>query len=283
MDGKQLLVSAFQISIVLMVFGFGLRATVDDVLFVVRRRGLLLRSVLAVFVIMPIAAYLFARLFDFRPAVEIALVALALSPVPPILPKQTMKLGGDEGYALGLLVVLSAMAIVFVPLSLAILGQLTGNGYLLQPAAVSKAVVLSALLPLAIGMLFSTALPHVAELIEKPVTLIATLLLAICAVALLVVAAPAIWALIGDGTVVALAAFAAFGYLVGHLLGGPGRERSLVLAFSTACRHPAIALAVATAAHPEVHTGGAILLYFIVSALVGAVYARVSASELQPA
>jgi bile acid:Na+ symporter, BASS family len=283
MDGKQLLVLAFQISIILMVFGFGLRATLDDVLFLIRRPGLLLRSVLSVFVIMPIAAYLFARLFDFRPAVEIALVALSLSPVPPILPRKAMKLGGDKAYALGLLVVLSALAIVFVPLALAILGLLTGHGYLLQPPAVSKAVVMSTLFPLAFGTALRTALPHVAELIEKPVTLIATLLLAIAAVVLLIAAAPAIWALIGDGTVVALAAFAALGYLVGHLLGGPDRDQSLVLAFSTACRHPAIALAVATAAHPEVHTGGAILLYFLVSAIVGAIYARVSASELQPA
>src|SRR5262245_4302924 len=110
MSLRHVIALAFQVSIVLTVFGFGLKATLDDVLFLVRRPGLLLRSVLAVFVIMPIVAVAFAWLFNFRPPVELALITLALSPVPPILPRKEMRLGGDEGYALGLLVALSALA-----------------------------------------------------------------------------------------------------------------------------------------------------------------------------
>ena len=68
-------------SILLTVFGFGLNATTNDVLYLVRRPGLLARSLLAMFVVMPIVSFALAKTLDFSPTVQIALVALAISPV----------------------------------------------------------------------------------------------------------------------------------------------------------------------------------------------------------
>jgi BASS family bile acid:Na+ symporter len=76
----------------LTVFGFGLRASFDDVLYLFHRPGLLGRSLLAMFVIMPIVAVALLRLFDAPRNVEIVLVALAISPIPPLLPKKLPKL-----------------------------------------------------------------------------------------------------------------------------------------------------------------------------------------------
>ena len=47
MDLKQLVVLALQISIIATVFGFGLKATIADLLYLVHRPGLLARSLLA--------------------------------------------------------------------------------------------------------------------------------------------------------------------------------------------------------------------------------------------
>jgi len=58
MDAKQLVMFALRVSILCTVFGFGLKATKGDLLFLVRRPGLLGRSLLAVFVIMPAVAAL---------------------------------------------------------------------------------------------------------------------------------------------------------------------------------------------------------------------------------
>ena len=54
------------------------------------------------------------------------------------------------------------------------------------------------------------------------------------------------------------------GLIVGDLFGRPLREDSVVLALSTACRHPAIALSIATANFPDEHFVGTILLYLLV-------------------
>ena len=94
---------ALQASVFLMVFGFGLDATRGDVLYVVRRPGLFARSLVAMFVIMPAVAIALVSLFNFRQVVGIALVALSISPVPPLLPRREGQACGRRAYALGLM------------------------------------------------------------------------------------------------------------------------------------------------------------------------------------
>jgi BASS family bile acid:Na+ symporter len=78
-----------------------------------------------------------------------------------------------------------------------------------------------------------------------------------------------VWSLIGDGTIIAFIIFGIVGLTVGHLLGGPGPDERITLALSTACRHPALALAIATVNVPEEHRVlSAILLYLIVNTLL---------------
>ena len=58
---QQSIVLALQASIFMTVFDFGLQATFDDVLYVVRRPSLLVRSLVAMFVIMPVMAVTLVR------------------------------------------------------------------------------------------------------------------------------------------------------------------------------------------------------------------------------
>ena len=67
MDLKQLVVVAFQVSLFVIVFGYGLRAEFADLLYLFRRPALLVRSLIAVLVVMPAVAVVLARWFDFTP------------------------------------------------------------------------------------------------------------------------------------------------------------------------------------------------------------------------
>lgn len=268
MDLKQLVMLAVQVSIICMVFGFGLKATSEDLLYLVRRPGLLARSLLAVFIIMPIVAVVLDRLFAFRPVVETVLVALALSPIPPLLPMKLGRAGGNTSYALGLMAILALLSIVFVPLSVEILQQFFGRQFWMAPSAIAGVVLKATLLPLAAGMIVRAALPQLAERLGKPLALFAKVLLIVGILALLAGLLPAVWAQVGDGTVLGLLAFLVVGLAVGHVLGGPNPDNSVDLAISTACRHPAVALTIAAANNPDQRLAGTIVLYLIVGALV---------------
>lgn len=273
MQLKQLVVIAFQISLFVLVFGYGLRAKFRDLTYLFRRPTLFGRSLIAVLVVMPAVAVVLARWFDFTPTVEIALVALAISPLLPLLPTREAKAGGGERYGLGLMVALALLSIVVVPLSVQLIGAAFGRGYVVSPWAIAVVVSTSILLPLACGMLTRAVARTSAIVLATHVEQAGKVFMPIAALVLIVAAASDVWRLVGNGTLFAIAAFVATGFAVGHLLGGPEPEHSAVLAFSAACRHPGTALAVAAANYPDQDLRAAILIYLAVNVVAGLLYA----------
>jgi BASS family bile acid:Na+ symporter len=203
------------------------------------------------FVVMPLFAAALASAFDLHPAVKIALVALAVSPIPPLLPKKEMRAGAESSFAIGLLVAAALLSIVFTPLAVDLLGKAFGTPALISPAAITRLVLLTVIVPLGVGMLVRRAAPTFAERAAKPIVLAATALLVASVIPILFTAWPAIESLIGNGTLAAIAAFVLVGLAAGHLLGGPDPEDRTVQALSTASRHPGIAMAIASANFPE--------------------------------
>ena len=123
MDLKQLVMLGLQVSIVCTVFGYGLKTRTAALVGVARRPALLVRSVICVLVVMPALAFALTRLFAIRHEVEIALVALAISPVPPLLPMKEGKAGARVSYGLGLLALLALVSIATIPLAIDTLPQ----------------------------------------------------------------------------------------------------------------------------------------------------------------
>ncbi len=270
---QQAVMLALQASILMTVFSFGLRATPSDVLHVFRQPSLLGRSLVAMFAIMPIVALALTSAFALRPSVEIVLVALAISPVPPLLPGRQQKAGGDASFGLGLMMIIGVLSIVIVPLAVDLLARFAVRPLATSPSTIAGIVLKAAIGPLVAGMACRAMLPDVAARVAKPIELMATVLLGLGVLAVLAHGMPAVLSLIGTGSVLALAAFVAVGLAAGHLLGGPNADDRLVLALSTATRHPVIALTVAKANFPdEPLLGATVLLYLLVGLLIGIPY-----------
>jgi len=272
MDLRQGVLLALRVSIFCTVLGFGLNATTSDLFYWIRRPGLLARSLVSVFLVMPLFALLLVQIFEFRPVVEIALVALAISPIPPLLPQNELRAGGDRSYAVGLMVILSLLAIGVVPLWIEIFEQLFKRPLAIEPAAVARVVFMTTLLPLLAGMALRAAAPAIARSLERPVGLVTKILLPLAVLVLLAAVAPAVWSIIGDGTIAAVVCFVAVGFLVGHLMGSPDPRHQSVLALATACRHPAVALSIALASAPDQRFGAVIVLSLVLGLIVGIPY-----------
>lgn len=285
MDPADVLMIAIKLSILLTVLALGLEATWRDATFLFRKPVLLGKSLLSMNVLMPVLAAGLAVRFDLPIAVKVALVALAISPVPPILPKKQLKAGGDESYAIGLLVAIAVLSIVIVPIMVSWFANLFGRTAEISSLQVAKAIVASVLAPLALGIAFRAWRPAWAARMARPVGLVGTVLLFASAVPLLWFAWPSIYALFGDGNVLVIAVMAASGLAIGHLLGGPDPEDRTVLALSTASRHPAVALAIGVAAGEQSQKAmAAVLLYMLVAIIVSIPYVawrkRVAQREL---
>ena len=270
---QKLIPIVLQVSVLLTVFAIGLRASLQDATYMFRNPGKLVRALISMNVLMPLFAVVLISVFNLTPAVRIALVALSLSPIPPLLPNKLVKEGATDSYGIGMLVALALLAIIIVPIGLEIVEIVRQVPLGIKMSSIAKVVFITALLPLGIGILVHFFLPHLAERAAKPVSQIAGIALLLSFLAILIAAAPAIWTLVGNGTVIALAAFVLVGLAIGHLLGGPARENRKSLAISTASRHPGIALALAVANFPEEKLVlAAVLLYLLVNAVFSIPY-----------
>jgi bile acid:Na+ symporter, BASS family len=260
---------ALKASIMLTLFGFGLQATREDLLYLLRRPGVLVRSLVAMFVVMPVFAILMTSFASFDRAVVIALIALSISPVPPVLPTKVTKSGGHPPYGLGLMVTAASLSIVYVPLAVYLIGKYFNRPFAMGPDAVAKLIVISILAPLAAGIGFRKVAPTIAGRIAGPLGRIAGIVLLAGVLCILAFALPTAWTLMGSRTIIAIAAFVIVGLAAGHFFGGPGSEQKVTLALSTASRHPALALAIAGVNVPEERrVVSAVLLYLVVNALV---------------
>ncbi len=83
-----------RIGVVLTVLALGLSASWHQAAYLLHHPGLLTRSLLSLFLVVPLAAVAMVTAFALRPVVEITLVALAVSPIPPMLPNRVLKAGG---------------------------------------------------------------------------------------------------------------------------------------------------------------------------------------------
>lgn len=275
MNTQALVLHCLQASILGTVFSYGLQAAVTDALFLVRNPGQLVRSVLAIFVVMPVAAVIIVEIFALPHATEIALVVLALAPIPPLLPKKESKAGGEGAHALGLMVVMGLLAIVMVPLLLWLLGNYFDRDLKMPPQAIAKVIVVMIVLPLLAGMVVRAIAPALAARLARPIALVSLVLLVVIAALILSKVTPIVVNLLHGGTLVALIAFVVIGLAVGQLLAGPVPQRQTVLALSTASRHPAIALAIAKTNFPnEPFLDATIVLYLLVVTVLAIPYVQ---------
>ena len=250
MSAAKLLGLGINLSMALMVFGVALSAGREDLHRAFQKPGLLLRSLAAMFVVMPVVAVLIAKNLDLNHALLVALLLLALSPVPPVLPTKQIKAGGSTSFVLGLLVIAALAAIVVAPAGVELIGRLFGRRLDVPYWAVIRPVAISVLLPVVLGIVVARAAPAFAARAVGPVSKAAGILLLVSFLPVLWVAWGAISAQMTNYTVVAIVAFVAIGLLAGHVLGGPEPGDRTALALATATRHPGVAIAVVHAIEP---------------------------------
>jgi BASS family bile acid:Na+ symporter len=261
--------------LLLLVIALGLEAEARDVAALLRQPTRLLKSLVAMLVVMPIVASVLAYAFRLEPAVKVALVALALSPVPPFVPQRNIKAGAEPSYTIGLLALSAMISVLYVPLALTLLEMVFDIPLDISLRHIVLPIGWSVFLPLTAGMLVKRASPRLAARIVGPMARVAALLLL---AGLLPVVAVSLWRvlpLIGKGTLAALAAFSMTGLAAGHALGGSAPRERLTLALATAARHPGVAMAIARVNFPDqALVLPAVVLYVLVNAIVSMLYVK---------
>jgi bile acid:Na+ symporter, BASS family len=245
-----IILSFVTLTIFSLMFAIGLTHSFEQLTFLWSRPALLLRSLLAVIILVPVAVGLLLRLFDLPPAVVTGLAVLAAAPGAPLMIKRAEMAGGASSYAASLQLTLALLAVVVTPLVLAILGsffELVTER--VTPFEVARQVGQVTFLPVIIGLLIRHISPGIAGRIARPVRVIANVLfiLLFFLVAVLLVVAPDLRTMLwlGGLPTAVIIILAGASLAIGHLLSGPPQEQRSVLAIASIARNVGLALFIA--------------------------------------
>ncbi len=277
MNPAQLILFSMKTSVILSVFAIGLEATIRDITHLLRNPRQLILAFISIYVVVPLTAGIIIFIFsNIHPAAKIAIFALSVSPIPPLLPKKQLKTGGTISYIIGLLVTMSVLAIIVVPFLIELFEIAFNRPGGISPGAVAQVVLTVILIPLAIGLIFRYIFPGLAEKAAKPIFSIGSIFLLLGSLFILFNAIPTIIALVGNGTIFAILLFVCVALGIGHSFGGPDSDDRTALALSTVSRHPGIALAIAGINFPEQKLSlAAVILYLLISAVVTTTYLKI--------
>jgi BASS family bile acid:Na+ symporter len=264
------------LGVVLLVVAIGTRARLQEPLLLLRRPALGLRAMLAMYGALPAFVLALVWLLPLREGVGAVLLGFSVSPVLPPWAKKGAAVGGHADYVIGLQLLSTGLSLLVVPLMIAIAYRLFGVVTVLKPLAMELVLLVTVAIPLALGIGLGRLYPGVAPRLGALADRLGGVLLLLGVAALLIAHGQKIPGVIGQGTVIVTVVVIAFGLLVGGLLGGPDPGNRRALASATVCRHPAIALLLASGAFPEREATviGTALLYLLASLVLPIPYER---------
>ena len=254
------------------MLSMGLSLTVGQILVPLRNYKLIVLALLSNFVLMPFAAFFIARLLQLDQPLGIALLLLGTASGAPFLPLLARISKGNLAFAVGLMVLLMVVTVVYMPLVL----PLMLKGVSVDPLKIGRSLVFLMLLPLAIGLLARSRLSGLAARVQPFLSRLSILSLALLIALLLITNIQNVLSLYGTRGVLASIFFIGAGSGIGWVLGGPHSDTRGVMALGTAQRNIAAALVVAG----QNFNDPRVLVMVVVVAIVGLLLLMPSARYL---
>jgi len=256
--------------IISLTFSSGLQVEREQLLAVLKNVPLLVRALVANFVIVPILGVLLVKAFHLAPMVATGFLLMAIAPGVPFVLVRTRQKGGSLELAVALAVVLPLLSIVTVPLTAALVLPAASQAQL-PLARFAMTLVLFQLLPLLIGIIIGTRLPQVAERLTRPILLIFWISVTVLLIALLPRVVREIASIYGSLGILASFCLVILSFATGWALGGPAREDRRVLAIGTTLRNIGLCALIATTNFPQSDVVAAVMTYLLVQAIVVAI------------
>lgn len=248
------------------VFALGLNTSWKDVGYLLHKPALLLRSLIAMYVLTPLIAVLLVFVVHVPLTIKYALLLMAISAGAPAMPKKLLKVGANPQYVRSLSVITTLLAIVTVPLSLAALGAFFGRDVSVESGQVAAKITVAFLAPLLVGMIVRSFALKVAERVAGPIMAVAG---AIMLLLIVLVVGTSFKAVVGIGLpgLATIAVMTGASLAVGHFLGGPDPQNCTTLAVACATRFPGLGMLIASLNFPNVKPMPVVVAYLLVSNL----------------
>jgi BASS family bile acid:Na+ symporter len=222
------------------MLALGLSLTMQQITEPLRNVGLVVRVLLANFILVPLVAYLINLVILMVEPLSIGLILLATSAGAPFLPKLVQMAKGNVATGVGLMVLLMIFTVIYVPVVLPLLLP----GVSVNPLDIASSLVVLMLIPLAIGLLIKARYPETAANLQPTFGQAANLGLMGLIVTMLLLNWRTLLGTVGSGAILAALIFIVLSFVIGYYL-APGAETRSTLGLGTAQRNIAAAMVIA--------------------------------------
>jgi BASS family bile acid:Na+ symporter len=255
-------------ALVTMMFATGLRVGGEDLLASARPARWLVLGVIANYALVPAVTLGLLKVFQSDPMVSVGFLILACSPGAPVAPPITAIARGDVFWAVGMMLLLAGLSAPVTPALLGVLLPFVSPATDLHVSypGIVRVLLITQLLPLALGLGFRRAAPGWARLADKPVGLLANALL-LALVVVIVATQYKMLAAIRPLAWLGMSLLLAASLGLGWCCGGPGLARRKALAITTTTRNVAVGLVVAARDFAGTPAVAAVVAYGLFSIL----------------
>ena len=255
----------------------GLGLTFSQIITPLRNARLVVLSLLANFVFMPVAAFALVSLLQLDEPLGVGLLLLGTAAGSPTLPKFAEFAKGNLAFGVGLMVLLMVVTVGYLPLVLPLLLP----GVSVNPAKIASSLFLLMLLPLAGALALKARFAVVAARTKPVLDRVSNLSLIVVVLLTIATNIDNVLAVFGTRGILAGLLFIAAGLGAGWLLGGPGMDTRRVLALGTAQRNIGAALVVGSQSFDDPKVVVMVIVVTIVSLLVVVPLSRLLATRGQ--
>lgn len=272
------------ISVICLLLGVGLRTPLGKVLAIAKQYQLVLRGLVANFVIVPFVFTLALRGMPFGPEVVVGLLVLAAVPVAPLAPPFVGMARGDVPYAVGLMLIVAFLGLPLTPLILALCLPSSAAGLEIDTLKILQTLLTAQLIPLSVGMTIQHVRPSWAEKLLQFVPKLGQIGVVLT---LTLITATQAQQIIGLGVFpfLAMLLFLLVCLLIGDvMMRGEAAEIRRSLAISTAIRNVALALLIVSTNFPGSPAVTIVFVFGLLSLVVGFTYGKLmTESDVQRA
>ncbi|HOI72419.1 MAG TPA: bile acid:sodium symporter [Methanobacterium sp.] len=206
-------------------------------------KKLILKSLFANFILVPVLTFIILQLIPLQPGLAIGLVLMAAGAGSPFMLKLVQFMKADMAFAVGLMLILSVVTLIYMPLILSfLLPHVSVN-----PKSIAVSLLVLIFLPLIIGTAIKWRYTNIAEAIKPTFNQISNIFIVIVVILYLVLNYQDFLTVFGTGALIAAVIFVLAAFLIGYLLGGPSKNKKVVLGLGTAIRNSSAAFVVAVA------------------------------------
>lgn len=243
------------------LFAQGLVVTMAHLIEEFEKVKLIIFTIIANFIVVPLYAYALVSVFDASKGVSIGIILLSLCAGAPFIPKIVDTAKSNTDGAVGLMLLLTVVSIFFMPIAV----HMIYSNASISAFEIAKSLIYTMLIPLVFGMIIRAYSPLLAKKIKPWINKLATISLIFLIISFIYLYDHIIYNNLNVIPIIVV--FFLGSMAIGYLSAGKNRVARISFSAATGLRNPPIAILVASQYFSSEPIAGVIGMLIIVIGL----------------